>query len=168
MYSEIITCFTEMSLNNNMFWIFFFVVENCRQSRLQIHSRNYLSTWVSLIYFRSHVFHKRLPLHLYLRQCQVCNVMSRYPMAGGFGQIVHELLIEILWKTVYSNFDSHQPISSQFCTCHDSWAVVTWAKLWPDTIIIVCAKIMGFFFKIWIISSQSISETVPLSSIMPS
>ena len=27
------------------------------------------------------------------------------------------------------------PIRSQFCTCPDSWAVVTWANLWPDWII---------------------------------
>ena len=30
---------------------------------------------------------------------------------------------------------SNDQISSQFCTCHDSWAVVTCANLWPDQII---------------------------------
>ena len=27
---------------------------------------------------------------------------------------------------------NNDPIRSQFCTCHDSWAVVTCANLWPD------------------------------------
>ena len=33
-------------------------------------------------------------------------------------------------------FHSNYPIRSQTYTCHDSWAVVTCAKLWPDLIII--------------------------------
>ena len=31
-------------------------------------------------------------------------------------------------------------IRSQICTCHDSRAVVTCAKLWPEQIIIVCGR----------------------------
>ena len=34
------------------------------------------------------------------------------------------------------DFDSFNPISSQFCTCHDSLAVVACAKLRPDWFII--------------------------------
>ena len=38
---------------------------------------------------------------------------------------VYELIIKILLKY----FDSNDPVRSQFCTCHDSLAVVTCAKL---------------------------------------
>ena len=34
------------------------------------------------------------------------------------------------------NFDSNDSTRSQFCTCHDSWAVMTCAKLWPAPIIV--------------------------------
>ena len=39
-------------------------------------------------------------------------------------------------KFVCCNFDSDDPIGWQFCTCHDSSAVVTSAKLWLDWVII--------------------------------
>ena len=35
----------------------------------------------------------------------------------------------------YSNFDFSDPMWSHFCTCHNSQAVVTYAKLLPDQII---------------------------------
>ena len=51
----------------------------------------------------------------------------------------HKLFMNSLFKThqnsFYSNFDSNNPIRLQFCTCHDSTAVMTCAKLWPDQII---------------------------------
>ena len=43
-------------------------------------------------------------------------------------------------KSFCPDFDSNDRISSQFCTCHDSWAVMTCAKLWPDSIIIFQVK----------------------------
>ena len=50
------------------------------------------------------------------------------------------------WNLVSSHFvlniDSDDPIRSQFCTCHDSSAVMTCAKLWPDVIIIFHVKSM--------------------------
>ena len=46
-------------------------------------------------------------------------------------QRAHELMNEIL-KNVCFNLDTNDPISSQFCTYHNSWAVVACAKLWPD------------------------------------
>ena len=42
------------------------------------------------------------------------------------------------WNLVPNPFDwiLIQQIRSQICVCHDSWAVVTCAKLWPDRMII--------------------------------
>ena len=51
-----------------------------------------------------------------------------------------------------SNFDYNVLIMSKFCTCHDSWAVVPYAKLWHDLMTVLlnraiyyCAK-----FGLWI------------------
>ena len=69
---------------------------------------------------------------------------------GVISQIFYKLIIEIL-KTFYicSYFNFDYTIRSQFCTCHDSWAVMACAKLEPDLIIIfhlrwavmACAKL---------------------------
>ena len=42
-------------------------------------------------------------------------------------------------------------VKSQICTCHDSWAVVACAKLWPDWIIRIQTKPKGIFsrFQWW-------------------
>ena len=52
----------------------------------------------------------------------------------------HELITEISWNYFGFNFDGNHSISSQFCTCHDSWAVVTCAKLRADQIFISNTK----------------------------
>ena len=50
---------------------------------------------------------------------------------------VHELIIEISWKSSCCNYDSGAPIRSQICTCHDSLAVVTckFMTWWVDYIL---------------------------------
>ena len=42
------------------------------------------------------------------------------------------------------------PIRPQFCTCHNSWAVVACAKLWPDWILEI--KMRAFFCNISIMN----------------
>ena len=39
---------------------------------------------------------------------------------------------KLIISLTYENYDH---LKSQFCTYHDSWAVMTCAKLWPDGII---------------------------------
>ena len=39
------------------------------------------------------------------------------------------------------------PIKSQFCTCHDSWAVVTCVKFWRDFVIIIKVKTSRIFTR---------------------
>ena len=53
---------------------------------------------------------------------------------GSIAHMVYVLLIEhkSSENMVSSYFDSDDPIRPQLCTCHDSWAVMTCAKLWPD------------------------------------
>ena len=50
-----------------------------------------------------------------------------------------------------SNFDSNDPIRSQFCTYHDSSAVMACAKLWLDWIIMFHARTTCIFarFGLW-------------------
>ena len=51
----------------------------------------------------------------------------------------------------FSNVSSHDLIRSQFCTCHDSSAVMTCAKLWPDEINIFHVGAMHILtrFGLW-------------------
>ena len=41
------------------------------------------------------------------------------------------------WNSLCFNYELDDPIRSQICACHDSWAVMTCAKLWSDWIIII-------------------------------
>ena len=59
---------------------------------------------------------------------------------GLISQRVYEHIILIFRKLSKSYYDSDGPIRSQICTCHDSLAVMTCAKLWSDQIIIFFSK----------------------------
>ena len=49
----------------------------------------------------------------------------------------YELKIKMLWKLfLFRYFYFDNSIRSQFCICHDSWAVVAYAKLRLDWIVI--------------------------------
>ena len=50
-------------------------------------------------------------------------------------------------NTSCSYFDSNDLIRSQFCTCHDSSAVMTYAKLWPDLIHIFHIREIWIFTR---------------------
>ena len=52
----------------------------------------------------------------------------------------YEFITEILTNIFCCNSNSNGPIIPQFCTCHDSWAVMACAKLWNDRTIIVYIK----------------------------
>ena len=66
--------------------------------------------------------------------------------------LVYELIIEILWKSLFLLIVSDDLIRLQICTCHDSWAVMTCAKLWPDQIILfhIRAKRISTRFQLWV------------------
>ena len=44
-----------------------------------------------------------------------------------------------------SDMKNNNLIRSQFCTCHDSWAVMVCAKLWPDWIIEIKIRVTRTF-----------------------
>ena len=50
----------------------------------------------------------------------------------------------------YSNFSNKDPIMSQFCTCHDSWAVMACAKLWHDLMIIFHVRATCIVKRFWL------------------
>ena len=58
-------------------------------------------------------------------------------------------------NSVYSNCGFVGPIRSQFFTCHDSSAVMTCAKLWPDLTIKFQMKWKIDYHKILIMSSSN-------------
>ena len=81
---------------------------------------------------------------LHAISCCICNILIVFyngiplPLSCRHNQTVqtvYHLIIENLWK-FYCYLDFNHPIRPQFCTCHDSWAVMTCAKLWLDLIII--------------------------------
>ena len=81
---------------------------------------------------------------------------------GTFSQRNYELITESAENSFCSNSYFNDSIRSQFCTCHDSSAVMACAKLWPDwTIIILESPVWYIFFKISIISSQTICTICP-------
>ena len=70
------------------------------------------------------------------------NGMHATMMEGFVGSFNHQAPISQTWLKFCENlfpsdFDFDDPIRPQCCTCHDSWAVVACAKLWPDQMIIV-------------------------------
>ena len=71
-------------------------------------------------------------------------------------QRVYELLVEILQTFSCFITNSNDPIRSQICTCPDSSAVGTCAKLWPDLVVILSWKIGKNFYKFWIMGSYKL------------
>ena len=59
-------------------------------------------------------------------------------------RMVNGLMIKISGKKIKQNFDSNDTISTQFCTCHDSLAIMACAKLWNDWIIICQSSTICF------------------------
>ena len=82
---------------------------------------------------------------------------------GLESQTYYELIIQILWKGSVGL--TGQIIRPQFCTYHDSSAVVACAKLWPDRIDRNEYHRMNFP-EISIMSSLTVHETTP-GAIMP-
>ena len=53
-----------------------------------------------------------------------------------FTNVLRASDLNLMKKKSCYNCDFNDPTRAQFCTCHDSVAVVTCAKLWPGQIII--------------------------------
>ena len=65
---------------------------------------------------------------------------------------IYELVIKILLKIVFAlNQMAYILTRSQCCTCHDSWAVVACAKLWPHLTIIFHVRVTCNLtrFRLW-------------------
>ena len=73
----------------------------------------------------------------------------------------HELINKIMWKYNYFHIRNNHPNRSKFCACHNSWAVVTCAKLWPDHIIRIKVRVKIVFSKIFMMSSWIVSKIGP-------
>ena len=58
---------------------------------------------------------------------------------GSISQMVYAFIVQIMWTFLYTKFDSNDLIRWEFCTCHDSSAVVACAKLWRNWIILKTA-----------------------------
>ena len=54
---------------------------------------------------------------------------------GPMSPRVYEPITQIMWKYKSFYLKNNDPITTQFCICHDSLVSVTCAKFWPDRII---------------------------------
>ena len=85
--------------------------------------------------------------------------LSQPVRPGSVSQRVYELIIQISKKKIMLFSTSYDdPIRPQLCTCHDSWAVVTCANLWPGWIIRIMIIINGNFHDISIMNSWNLCE----------
>ena len=78
---------------------------------------------------------------------------------------------EISFITYSNSNDFNDPISSQFCTCHDSSAVMACEKLWSDLVILSHIKATHIFCKKLhheLINPLWNGSLFPASSTMPS
>ena len=83
------------------------------------------------------------PAYLNLQYCMTQETIT---------QMDYELIIQILKKkSCCCYLTNDNSIRPQFCTCHNSSAVVTCANLWPDWIIriIIIAKRIFTWFLLW-------------------
>ena len=69
------------------------------------------------------------------------------------GDPFHKQLMRLQTKVSKSSYwlylKSNDKIMSQFCTCHDSLAVMTCANLWPDWIIIIIIETRIISTRLW-------------------
>ena len=70
---------------------------------------------------------------------------------GFISQRVYVLIIQIFQSSCCFVMKSFISMRSQFCRCHDSWAVMACAKLWPDLIISFHVRATYIFtrFGLW-------------------
>ena len=64
------------------------------------------------------------------------------------------------------NLYSNDSVRSQFCTCHDSSAVMTCAKLGPDQIMIFQVKVTWIFTRFGFVPKSPINKIPALFQIM--
>ena len=69
--------------------------------------------------------------------------------------------LEFLNNSLVYDSDFDNPIRSQICTCHDSSAVVTCAKLWPDWMINLTVWTTWFFTRFGQWAHKPCVEWVP-------
>ena len=69
--------------------------------------------------------------------------------------LFHYQIVSLQFKSCKNkhcfNVRNNKPIMLQFCTCHDSWAVMTCAKLWHDWLIQIWFTARRIFtkFHLW-------------------
>ena len=72
---------------------------------------------------------------------------------GSFQKGFTSLSLKSCESSLCCDSDSDHPIKLQFCICHDSWAVMTYAKQWLVLIYFFQRYSNVSFYKSWIMSS---------------
>ena len=90
----------------------------------------------------SYKFSKFKTKFVFLRNNSGCNELMAEIKVCQFYDPFYKRPWAHHWNSFCSNFDSNNPIGSQICTCHDSYA-----KLWHDMIIIFHVRAICIFHK---------------------
>ena len=85
-------------------------------------------------------------------ECGECDLKSS-------SLIVYEVITDICFFIF--NHHSNDEIMWQICTCHDSWAVITCANLWPDLIIIYHVGAAGIITRFELQAHKPFVKLVP-------
>ena len=94
---------------------------------------------IELIGSRLYLLQVPVSVHLCLVNSDLHSLSFTSLALGSISLTFYDLIFQCCQShpLMLINYD---PIRSQFCTCHDSFAVMTCAKLWPDQMIIFHTK----------------------------
>ena len=119
--------------------------------------------WVNWVHFSKGIlsnWHGHIPItDIYINiPVDTCH---QWPITQRFCELLNWTLVQILFVVMMILMIQSCKVmmilmiqsGHNFCTCHNSSAVVTCAKFWPDQIIILQNKINKNFYKILIMSS---------------
>ena len=84
---------------------------------------------------------------MYMTLIGLCNIWD------SFHWMFKSFWLKSCEKYYCTSLDSNDPVRSQICICHDSWAVVACANLWPDLIAINHVRMKRLFTRcgIWVL-----------------
>ena len=120
--------------------------------------------WIYITDIFCHKYPILWRLHLPLSVSWVYGIIGMYVWQQGgtwFTKRFYGLIIEFFANILCYNYDFKYLIRSEFCTWHDSWAVMACAKFCSDRNIMHLARINFVFMKFGLWAHKSFEKWVP-------
>ena len=82
-------------------------------------------------------------------RAEMCTFLFWMEHCGMWKRCIVGFVNWVNWNhlIIFCNYGSNDPVRSQFCTCHDSSAVMACAQLWPNQFIICRTRRAAIFFQ---------------------